>query len=211
MADNSIKIDNSTNVVSTSEPGAPISINVSTINLPRELWLEIMSYMDYFDLKRCMGVSTLFKTFTETATFDNVLFRSQAIIPTDGTINVANTRLHHAFELVSFECATSIDQAYFFTNNYDDTIPLTESAAAKEQATSPPVSVLRLQVHSFPVMQVKNKKGVTVLQVMKALCRFFAKGDYRECMGDHTGWTGWDSKRLDGRGRLVLKAQRFDS
>lgn len=183
----------------------------SAMELPRELWLEIVSHLDYFDLKRCMSVSKTFKMFTEIAALDDTLFRSEAVIPAGGTINPDEICLHPAFDRMNYGCGNSIDQVWFYVDDYKTQLLLTDTVAAKEQATNPPVNVLRLQVHSWPTFEVKNKTGVTVVQVLKALCRFFAKGDRRERMGDHIVWNGWDFKVLDGSGHLLLQAMMFDS
>ncbi|KAK6003293.1 hypothetical protein QM012_001138 [Aureobasidium pullulans] len=179
--------------------------------LSKELWLEIMSCLDYFELKKCMRVSKAFKAFTALPACQETMFRSKNIIREGSAINLANIRLHPAFDYMSFECATKIEHVFFFTNDYNDTDALTDTCAAKEYATDPPVAFIRLQIHCWPPVQVTNKSGVTVEQVMKALCRFFSKGDHREVMGDHTGWTGWDETKLDGKGCLLLRAMWFDS
>ncbi|KAG9685441.1 hypothetical protein KCU95_g14757, partial [Aureobasidium melanogenum] len=182
-----------------------------TFELPPELWLEVMSHLNYFELKRCMRVSKAFKSFTELPACQDTMFRSKKLILEGGAINLDNIRLHPAFDYMAFECATKIEHVGFFNDNYDDIIVLKDTCAAKEYATDPPVAFVRLQIHSWPPVQVTNKSGVTVHQAMKALCRFFSRDDHREAMGDHTGWTGWHETRLDGKGHLLLRAMWFDS
>lgn len=187
-------------------------------NFPNEIWLEVFSHLDYCSLKCCMRVSKAFQAFTRNAAFDRKLFRSQTVIPATGNISLATIETHPAFDMISFECSTKIEWACFYSLSSLDHIeyPLTTTSAAAEFASSPPVARLRFQIHDWPAVEVKNKSGVTVLQVMKALCRFFAKkedGDFtrRDAMGDHTGWTGWDETVLDQNGRLLLRAMWFDS
>ncbi|KAI5200358.1 hypothetical protein E4T39_05826 [Aureobasidium subglaciale] len=186
-----------------------------TIELPKQLWLEIVSYLDYSDLKACMAVlrlrSKAFKSYTEHPDCQKTMFRSKTVIPDGGTINLDDVRLHPAFESMSYECATKIEHVYFWTADGDGETVLTETCAAEEHATDPPVAFLRLQVTNWPAIQCTNKTGVTVVQVMKSLCRFFSKDDHRDSRGDHTGWTGWDETTLDRKGRLLLRVDWFDS
>lgn len=182
----------------------------STIELPKEIWLEIVSYLDYFALKKCMRVSKLFKSYTELPVCQKTMFRSKAVVQKGGTINVGDVELHPAFKFMSYECATELDGVYFYTGGVDEMV-LTDTCAANEYATDPPVAFIRLQVTDWKPMQITNKNGVTVVQVMKALCRFFSNNDHRESRGDHTGWTGWDEKKLDRNGNLLLRVDWFDS
>jgi hypothetical protein len=182
----------------------------STIELPREIWLEVVSYLNYFDLKMIMGVSKAFKSYTELRACQKTMFRSKTVIPKGGTINLDDVVVHPAFRHMSYECATELDGVYFYTGD-DDEIVLTDTCAANEHATCPSVAFLRLQVTDWKPLQITNKNGVTVLQVMKSLCRFFSNDEHRESRGDHTGWTGWDEKKLDRNGNLMLRVDWFDS
>ncbi|KAG9957473.1 hypothetical protein KCU61_g9097, partial [Aureobasidium melanogenum] len=183
----------------------------SNLELPKEVWLEIMSYLNYSQLKTCMRVSKALKSFTEQPICQETMFRSKKIIPEGGAINPDNIELHPAFDYMSYGCTTKLEDVEFYTGKHHDTIILTDTCAAEEYATNPPVAFIRLQIHSWPPVQITNKSGVTVHQVMKSLCRFFSKDNRREAMGDHFVWNGWDFKRLDFQGRLLLHAMFFDS
>ncbi|KAI4724089.1 hypothetical protein E4T49_08181 [Aureobasidium sp. EXF-10728] len=174
------------------------SVMASTIELPKEIWLEVFSHLDYFALKNCMSVSKAFKNFTKLPTCQKTMFRSKTIIPDGGTIDLKKLRVHPVFDCMLYECATDLDEVYLG----DDTV-LAETCAADEYATDPPVAFLRLRVVEWKPVQITNKSGVTVLQVMKSLCRFFSNEDHLYSRGDHTGWTGWDEIKLDRKGRLT--------
>jgi hypothetical protein len=173
----------------------------NTIELSKEVWLEIVSYLDYFELKNCMRVSKAFKSYTELPACQETMFRSKAVVPKGGAINLEDVELHPAFGSMSYECATELDEVYF-SGDQDESV-LTDTCAA--------VAFLRLQVTDWNPLQITNKNGVTVVQVMKSLCRFFSNDDHRESRGDHTGWTGWDETKLDRNGNLMLRVDWFDS
>ena len=181
-------------------------------DFPNEVWLEVFSNLDYFDLKRCQSVSKTFKALTTHSAFDSCLFRAPSVVPASAEIDANEVELHPAFELIRFECADKIEDARFWSKlSATGDAPLTATSAAGEHATDPPTAILRLQIDDWNPMTVRNKRGVTVLQVMKALCRFFSNDDHFESRGDHTGWTGWDEIEVDSKGRLLLVAIWFDS
>ncbi|KAI4834409.1 hypothetical protein E4T44_08828 [Aureobasidium sp. EXF-8845] len=185
----------------------------STIELPNELWLEVFSYLSYSELKRVMRVSRAFKSYTELPTCQKTMFRSKAVVPKGEAINLDNVVLHPAFERMAYECATELESVFFFNYLIDDAEPtvLTDTCAAEECATDPPVAFMRIQITGWTPIQLTNEAGITVVQVMKALCHFFSTGRHRESRGDHTGWTGWDETKLDHNGNLWLRAIWFDS
>jgi hypothetical protein len=114
---------------------------------------------------------------------------------------------------------------------------LQDKAAALEYATSPAFKKICFQIQEAPIWTVENKNGVTVLDVVKELCAFFdspmegfdygaiaydreAYGaldpadmsfTYRDGMGDHVCWTGWDEVEVNEVGYLLLRALWFDS
>jgi hypothetical protein len=136
-------------------------------------------------------------------------------------------------------CVTKIEHVEltaWIEDKYTESL-LQDKAAALEYATSPAFKKIRFQIQEAPICTVENKNGVTVLDVVKKLCAFFdspmdgfdydaiaydreAYGDldpedmlftYRDGMGDHTGWTGWDEVEVDEVGYLLLRAMWFDS
>lgn len=187
------------------------AIMASTIELPKEIWLEIVSYLDYFELKNCMRVSKIFKSYTELPTCQKTMFRSKAVVQKGGVINLDDVEIHPAFDSMSYECATELDEVFLRGRNME-AIPLTETCVAGENATDPPVAFIRFKIMDEKACQITSKNGgVTVEQVMKALCRFFSKHGSFEVTGGRTGWTGWDEIKLDRNGNILLDAYWFDS
>lgn len=147
------------------------------------------------------------------------------------TIDPKAIKIHPAFLDMSNECY--LDIAHISFVDYEDPNfrewPLTSTGVAKDFATDPAVTKIKVQVHNFPAVETKNKHGVTVLQVMRAMCKIFGtklparlkhwdmgeygNGTYRDMMGDHTGWTGhgFNAPRVDSKGTLLLRATSFDS
>ncbi|CAD0115077.1 unnamed protein product [Aureobasidium uvarum] len=183
----------------------------SITKLPKEIWLGVFSHLDYTVLKTCMRVNKEFKSFTEFPACQKEMFRSKAVIQEGGTIDLDNLRLHPAFDYMSYFCTGELADVEFHNSDYTNTTVLTKTCAAEEHATDPPVAYIRIQIHSWKPMQIKNKTGVTVYQVMRSLCRFFSQADYRDRLGDHFVWNGWDFRHLDDEGRLFLPKFMFDS
>jgi len=182
----------------------------STMELPKEVWLEIVSYLDYSNLKKVQRVSKAFKSYTELPTCQKTMFRSNAVVPKGGTINLDIVVLHPAFEGMAYECDTELDQVHLWEKDIE-WVSLTDSCAAEEHATDPLVAFIRVQIIGWEPLQLTNETGVTVVQVMKSLCRFFSIRRHRESRGNHTGWTGWNETKLDSGGNLWLHAMWFDS
>lgn len=134
------------------------------MELPDELRLEVLSHLDYSSLKLCERVSKTFKTSVKNAAFDKTLSRSSAVIGAKDTIVAADVKLHPSFERMTYSCSGEIDDVELYNFNDGEDWPLlTTTCAAKEHATEPPVSVLRLQIHDLKPFQVEGKNGVTVL------------------------------------------------
>lgn len=186
-------------------------------------------HLDYFDLKKCIQVNKTFKSLVNHASIRGTVFRGN-VLSADEVLDIKDLDFHPALDMVHSESSETIDGVTFFSyepDNFKDW-PLTETSAASECATNPALSLIVIQVYDFPSVTVRGKYGVTVLQVMKGLCRVFAKklpkraerpywleesetATYRDSMGDRTGWHGFTSKELDSKGRLVLCSDGFDS
>lgn len=183
-----------------------------------ECWLMIFSHLDYFGLKRCTMVNKDFKAISEHSSFDKVSFRGPAPLPPGTTIVAKDVDIHPVLQEMSYECSPDIKHAFLFSysdrkSSYSDDglYLIVNSSAYKEHATQPPLQVIVVKVHGKKCGRVKNDSGVTVKDVLGSLASFFRRDYNRECMGDHTGWTGFDRQTLDKEGNLVLTAESFDS
>jgi hypothetical protein len=107
-----------------------------------------------------------------------------------------------------------------------DAYQLIRSSAREEQATNPPLKVIRVQIVDLQVITARNDHGITVLDLMKAICKFYRKPvkgysrgkgrnmyTYMDLHGesDRTGWCGWDEVGCDKDGHLILKSVHWDS
>ncbi|GAB7354588.1 hypothetical protein MBLNU459_g5032t1 [Dothideomycetes sp. NU459] len=182
---------------------------VGAVELPTEIWLEILSYLDYFSLRRCSRINKSFQSLIEFPAFDNTLFRSAPVVLADGYITMDNMRIHPAFRLLDWDCEADINEVIFgmmrnpetqesyYKESWDH--EFTGSSAANEHATDPAVSRIRVALWKWSGVEARNVHGVTVFDVMKAACRYFAEDDSdgwpREgSVGEynHIGWDGWD-------------------
>jgi hypothetical protein len=98
----------------------------------------------------------------------------------------------------------------------------------------PPLAIIRYKIKRFPRSQVMRATRVTVLDVMKAVCRLWLRepgsvmyqelADVYDSMGiphgpvnhlrdDDILWVGWDHSdglKVDKNGRLLLIANSFE-
>lgn len=214
--------------------------------LPREIWLAVLQNLSYIDLKNCFRVCTTFKHLLDSPIFSVKLFKGSVLERLQES-DMATLQLHPALDIFHTECATDIREVQFYGSSNKEYDPQNYKVC-DELASNPGVTIIRMQVHRFPVFVARNKHGVTVLDDFHALCDFIGTSPhgkmerissqgksegslpsgtsfdseeeyedggrteiYRDFLGDHTGFNGWDEKLLDSEGRLVLRALWFDS
>lgn len=107
-----------------------------------------------------------------------------------------------------YECDPRLSRVTFEIPDCDE-VMLAKTCAANEHATYPPVAFLRLKILNWAPVQVRNKTGVTVLQVMRSICNLFYEHNDWLAWSTHTGWTDWDSIELDRNGNILLSAYDF--
>jgi len=196
--------------------------------MPNEVWLNIFELLEYKELKNCTMVCRNFNILANHPSLDDNLFRGR-VLADNATIPIRTLSIHPILNHMWYECRGEFEDivVWNFKDGHSDEIPVHTLSAAKELATSPGVKFLKMQVYGMATFHVQNKNGVNVLQVLKALCRFFNRParsgltlhdlpwikptnmpnrllTIGDDMGDRTGWTGFDEKTLDGKGRLCL-------
>ena len=192
------------------------------IYMPNEIWLKIFNLLEYNALKICTMVCRHFNISTNHFSLDDKLFRGH-VLDADATISAQTMKIHPAFERMSYSARKNFDAIsfmYYSGDASDKYWSLKDTSAAKELASSPGVKYLKMKINHHPAFRVQNEHGVTVLQVMKALCHFFARpskpglmldDEQVEEMYDHTIWTTFTLTTVDAQGRLFLRADHFDS
>ena len=192
----------------------------------------IFAELEYSDLKVCTMVSKSVSSLLDYQCFDRVLFRrfsprvnckrirpgsvsGSGYHPDDEDVWV---KIHPAFSMMSYCCSPDIEDPCFYNNQ-----PVIETSAATEYATMPALQRLKIKIYGYPAIIVKNKAGVTVRKVLKALVKHFgrkipgvmfpdgSRATYQDVQGDHNGWVGFDYQYIDDDGTLVLVADSFDS
>lgn len=167
-------------------------------SLPSEVWMEIFELLDYVTLKKLARVSKYFGMLANHHCLNENLFRGTAHNMDGATaIPLRDFETHPAFKRFDYNCTGNIEEVQFVVkrpgnesqlleagvsylklgNDLFKQIRLSHASVANEFATSPGVTHLKLKIDNAPCFSVKSKKGVTVLQVMKAVCRFFGKDD----------------------------------
>jgi len=203
--------------------------------MPNEVWLNIFELLEYKALKNCTMVCRNFNILANHPSLDDNLFRGR-VLADNATIPIHILSIHPILNRMSYACHGEFDDievGNYKGETYEWT-PVHTLSAAKELATSPGVKFLKMQIYNMATFHVQNKNGVTVLQILKALCRFFNRPSRHggtlhdlpwinkantpnqiltigDDLGDRSGWTGFDEKTLDGKGRLCLHVLHFDS
>ena len=161
-------------------------------DLPDELLLIIVGKLDYYNIKKCMRVSKRLNTITQDRSFNRKLFRERDVVSAGGDFNVADVKIH---PLVQNTSCTNSDpkHCYLYTEgDCENWKNVTEYAATrKEYATSPPMNQIRFKILHWPSTGIKRKDGggVTVLDLIGAICRFFDMDDiYGVTLKEACGW-----------------------
>ncbi|KAG9953598.1 hypothetical protein KCU85_g892, partial [Aureobasidium melanogenum] len=152
----------------------PVTIN----KLSNEVFLDIFQYLDYFELKKCMRVNKTFNAIIKHTAFDRVLFRSATVINKDGIIKDATFATHPVLRHAPYTEKSRIKKVQLSKpHTYEDYDPpkyLLENKVADEQATSPPVSYLRITPCRVQTeAEIENPRGVTIRQLYEAMCNLY--------------------------------------
>lgn len=139
--------------------------------LPCEIWLTVLQNLTYIDLKNCLRVCTTFKRLLDSPVFSAKLFKSSVLERLQKS-DMTTLEPHPAFEIFHTKGATEIRNVKFYGGS-EKSYDLQDYQVCDELASNPGVTVIRLQAHRFPVFVAHNKHGVTVLDVLLALCDFF--------------------------------------
>lgn len=150
----------------------PVTIN----NLPNEVFLDILQHLDYYGLKKCMRVNKTFNAIIKHTAFDKVLFRSTTVIDKTGIIKDSTFATHSALRHAMYVEKHRIEKIKLSKpHTYEDYDPpkyLLQNMVVEEQATSPPVSYLRITPCRVQTeVEIENPDGVTIRQLYEAMCR----------------------------------------
>ncbi|GAA6060209.1 hypothetical protein JCM10212_002288 [Sporobolomyces blumeae] len=172
------------------------------LQLPPEIWFMILNLLDYARLRKAARICKTIQSYTQDKSFDARLFR----------LGLPKPQLPEGEEitwhpmLTRAECAaTSLDEAVIFANS-GELKPLDYPATLKEYATAPASSLIVIdlsqEIRTAQPPTVSRAKGVTVLDVLKVLTRFWAKTGPRDMAYDAHLALGEYSPGLD---KITLK------
>ncbi|KAH0342058.1 hypothetical protein KCU81_g5883, partial [Aureobasidium melanogenum] len=152
----------------------PASDMLTIHNLPNELLLGILSYLDdHLDVRDCSQTSSILRAIAHHPTLDHKLFRSKNVKHKLDILDMDTFVLHPMINQTMFakdmllpedpyilttDCADEFDQEHG--------IPILRTRAHKNNATSPPVDYLNFD---GIIIENKNNNAVTVGQIFKEL------------------------------------------
>lgn len=152
----------------------PVTIN----NLPNEVLLDILQHLDYYGLKKCMRVNKTFNAIIKHTAFDRVLFRSTTVIGKNRIIKDSTFATHPVLRHAPYVEKSPIEKIELSKpQTYEEYNPpkyLIRNKVADEQATSPPVSYLRITPCRVQIeVEVENPHGVTIRQLYETMCHVY--------------------------------------
>jgi len=179
--------------------GDDLAIMKPNATLSTEVWLGVFRHLDYFSLKKMMRVNKAFHYLATQPSLDEKLFRGK-IISEDTRISLAAIQVHPTFNngimyligksindvsLILPSRKIDLSPSMDFNPNYAQDVArhvamfgrtihdepfLKDTNMAYEFATSPAVQIMSIKYELDPPVYVWNENGVTVLQVMEAIC-----------------------------------------
>jgi hypothetical protein len=184
-------------------------------DFPTKVLKEVFSYLDFETLTRCMRVNKSFKAITEHSAFDKIFFRTKAI-KLGESIDLDQLQINPIFRKLTYMSGSEIQDAYFLlcddsSNDRSDTrkLFLTDSSAAKQNATDPAVTCLYLSpfrvFNLFPVCwELRVEHSVTVHDIIQALSDYYTRGLGRRQL--HRRLKDFYALAQSAEGELVLGA-----
>jgi hypothetical protein len=136
-------------------------------DLPNELLLETLSYLDYFDMRSCSQATKILRAIAHHPAFDRSMFRSKVVKHKHDIIDLNTLILHPIFDYVFFTDKTLLSDAHVsrYTNEILHTgLPTVQKRVYDDNFTSPPVSCLRFSIN---FLENKDESAITVGQVLK--------------------------------------------
>ncbi|GAA6002854.1 hypothetical protein JCM10207_001868 [Rhodosporidiobolus poonsookiae] len=199
------------------------------LRLPVELWLDILSHLDYVQLHKARRICKKFKELVQHSSLDARLFRRKPVKLKPN----ARLRLHPILDRIEgiiWEPRRALIHRYI---EGDDNEELDWNAfdypATQDFATSPACRRMVVFLDQGGSTEVENENGITVLDFLTELSEYWTGSSEARLPGqtrdwskaprgavdwlvDKNGWTGWASgpwMRDDGFVQLV--AGGFDS
>lgn len=146
---------------------------MSTIGLPIELWLQVFSYLDYFDLKQFLRVCKTLSALLDDARFDATLFR-RAALEDARSVPPTSFKPHPALASLLLRPACSTQLCTPNSRNHAWSL----SNVAHELATVPAVTSIAL-ILPYPTdhsrSYLHNDSGVTMSEILECIDWFFRR------------------------------------
>lgn len=187
--------------------------------LPAELWIEVLSHLDYYhDMKKCWLNSSLFRQIIDAnEKLSRVMNRSCFAFPEHYRLDPSQGRFdfHPAVYEADPHCCND-DMIQLWGG-----LRLLETTMSHEHATRPAVECLRLRIPPAHSIRVCHAGGITVYHLLRALGSYVTSpsnnvdwirltDDQRSSMSRghlvaRMNWTGYPQCRITANGRLWLE------
>jgi hypothetical protein len=148
-------------------------------DLPNELLLETLSYLNYPDLQNCLQATKTLRAIAYHPALDHKLFRSKVVKHKHDNMYIDTIIVHPVFDRVFFTNMRILPGAHVsrYTNEFFHTgIPVIQDRVHSENITSPPVSYITF---GTKVLENKDKSAITVGQVLNELTRLYQMSIFR--------------------------------
>jgi hypothetical protein len=143
-------------------------------DLPNELLLETLSYLDHSDLQNCLQTTNALRAIAFHPALDHKLFRSKVVKHKHDTIDMDTIVIHPIFSCIMYtnKMLRPEDPCILTSRATNDLfytgISVLHSRIHEDNATSPPVSYIRTSVNTI---ENEDKSAITVGQVYTELIR----------------------------------------
>jgi hypothetical protein len=136
-------------------------------DLPNELLLETLSYLDYSDIQNCLQATKILRAIAYHPALDHKLFRSKVVKHKYDTIDIDTIIVHPIFDCAFFTNKTLHENGHVSrcTNEFFHTgTTNVHNRVYKDNFTSPPISYIRLDLD---FLENKDKSAITVGQILE--------------------------------------------
>jgi hypothetical protein len=171
------------NMASQLQPSKPVTAPTAMfsdlLRLPDETLLQVIQKLGTDELLQCRQTCRRLRYLTLDRSLDFKLFRGGIVVPIRGVLDFTEVRVHPLLKMTNL-LNTDIKDCYVSNANGRDSGLITSYTGRNEMATSPAMTKITLSVGNSRVHHVQCRTGVTVIHLIKAVCRILNKTSKRD-------------------------------